>query len=111
MGDPNAPDVAVRRDGEECVVTIEGEIDVANADRLAATMLDGVEVSPVTVIDVSGCDFMDSAGIRALTQGLRRFEEAGSEVRLVVAPRGSVRRVLDITAITEQFPFAEANPA
>lgn len=106
LDEPGDLSVVAHRDGDTCVLVVEGEIDLASADRLAdAIWAPSNEVVPFTVVDLSRCGFLDSAGVRALTSALRQLEAAGSAVRLVVAPSGSVRRILEITAIIDQFPF------
>ena len=104
-------DVRVRDQVSERVVVVGGEIDATNADQLMEAMREGELVAPVTVVDLSTCRFMDSAGVRALTQGLRRLQAAGSEVRLLVASTGSVRRILELCAVSEQFPIVWIDPS
>jgi len=89
----------------ERVVMVEQEIDASNAEQLAQVLWNGEPVAPVTIVDLSTCRFMDSAGVRALIQGLRRLEDAGSEVRLLVASTGSVRLILELCAVSVQFPM------
>jgi anti-anti-sigma factor len=63
------------------VVTVAGEIDMSNADRfrdalgLAAAAADGGSF----VVDLTGVEYLDSAGVHAL------FEHA-AQIRLVAGP-------------------------
>ena len=63
------------------VVTVAGEIDMSNADRLrdalglAAATADGGSF----VVDLTGVEYLDSAGVHAL------FEHA-SRIRLIAGP-------------------------
>lgn len=108
--DLNILDVEVRDQVTERVIVVAGEVDAANADQLMKAVWDEEMVAPVTVVDLSNCHFMDSAGVRALTQGLRRSKAAGLDVRLLVASSGSVRRVLELCAISDQFPIVWIDP-
>lgn len=49
---------------------------------------------PGLIIDLSGLDFLDGAGLNALVGAIRRAREQRTQVALVVSP-GSVRNVLD----------------
>lgn len=100
-------DMQVRGRLPERVVVVEHEIDASNAEQLAQVLWNGESVAPLTVVDLSTCRFMDSAGVRALIKGLRRLEDAGSEVRLLVASTGSVRRVLELCVVSAQFPMVQ----
>jgi anti-anti-sigma factor len=78
------------------VVTLPGEIDLANADRVGADL--NAAFGPgvgVVVADMSGTRFSDSSGIRELVLAHKRARASGTLFRVVVGP-GEVRRVLDI---------------
>jgi len=78
------------------VVTLPGEIDLANADRvgedLNAAFRPGVGV---VVADMSGTRFCDTSGIHALVMAHKRAKAGNTEFRVVAGP-GEVRRVLEI---------------
>jgi anti-sigma B factor antagonist len=50
--------------------------------------------------------FLDSTGLSVLIAGLKRCQSSGGELRLV-APRPNVRRVLEITGLTETFHISD----
>ncbi len=50
------------------------------------------------MIDLSGCTFLDSAGIRTLMGAARELSEAGRTLRLVTADPG-ILRLLEITGV------------
>ncbi|MEV2243078.1 STAS domain-containing protein [Streptomyces sp. NPDC049970] len=60
-----------------------------------------------TVVDLSGVDFADSAGLHALLHAQRKYDKAG--VTLVVAGPLSVkvRRLLEVTGTLGAFRFAD----
>ncbi|MFJ1901222.1 STAS domain-containing protein [Streptomyces sp. NPDC088115] len=60
-----------------------------------------------TVVDLSGVDFADSAGLHALLHGQRKHDQAG--VTLVVAGPLSmkVRRLFEVTGTLGVFRFAD----
>jgi anti-sigma B factor antagonist len=75
------------------VVTVAGEIDMSNADRfrdalgLAAAAVPGGSF----VVDLTGVDYLDSAGVHAL------FGHA-SRIRLIAGPR--LEPVLTVTGLS-----------
>ena len=77
------------------VVHVSGELDLATAPRLEEALAD---LSAETlVIDLSGCTFLDSAGIRTLI-GAARERSGPSKLRLVTADPG-ILRLLEITGV------------
>ena len=82
------------------VVTVAGEIDMSNADRfrdalgLAAAAVDGGSF----VVDLTGVEYLDSAGVHAL------FEHA-ARIRLVAGPLLepvlTVSGLADITSVED----------
>ena len=82
------------------VVTVAGEIDMSNADRfrdalgLAAAAADGGSF----VVDLTGVEYLDSAGVHAL------FAHA-SRIRLIAGPLLepvlTVSGLSDITSVSE----------
>lgn len=96
--------------GAWCLVAVTGELDLANAPRLRQ------EVHRLTaggharlVLDLSGVEFIDSAGLGVVVGALKRVRTQGGALR-VVTPPAHVRRVLDLTRldrILDLYPDAE----
>jgi anti-sigma B factor antagonist len=77
------------------VVHVSGELDLATAPRLEEAL--AAATGEQLVIDLSGCTFLDSAGIRTLVAAAR--DRAGaSPLRIVSADPGIVR-LLEITGV------------
>ena len=87
---------------DRAVVHVSGELDIATAPDFETAVREQLAQGPV-VLDLSGLDFMDSSGVRALDAVLR---EDGS---LVLRPELTelVRQVLDITGLLGELPFEE----
>jgi anti-anti-sigma factor len=81
------------------VVTLPGEIDIANAagvvEELNAAFDGG---AAVVVADMSGTRFCDTSGIHALVMAHKRATAKDVRFRVVVRP-GEVRRVLEIVRL------------
>jgi anti-anti-sigma factor len=93
-------DTSIRREGEQAVLAVGGEVDIATADSFRQALLDA-QRSRRVVVDLSGVTFMDSAGVNALVGAYHRVS-AGDELRLV-GLRPNVRRVFEITGLLEVF--------
>jgi anti-sigma B factor antagonist len=87
------------------VVTVAGEVDVETSpvleERLTSVLDQGHSSIRIDLRDVS---FLDSTGLSALISCLKRCRAAEGELRLV-APRPNVRKVLEITGLTDVFPI------
>ena len=79
------------------VATIRGEVDLSNADRLLDELMARVGATPWLVVDLSGCSYLDSAGLRVIARVDVRCRDVGSGLRLVVERGGSIDRVLAMT--------------
>lgn len=100
--------VAVARVGDERLVVIRGELDLAVVDRLwgclGPLLADGT--GPL-VLDFSGVSFVDSSGINVLT---RAHYALGGEPGSVVVrdPSPQVRRVLELSGVDSYITVVPA---
>jgi anti-anti-sigma factor len=90
------------------VVEAEGEIDMATAPQLGDALGAVSDRATRVVVDLSAVSFLDSSGLNALVHAQR--ELAGREVSFrVVSPKDQVvRRVLEITQLTEELGVVES---
>ena len=99
--------LAVHRSDVDGVRLFEvfGELDLATAPRLCA-LLDAARAERVrrVVIDLTGVDFCDSTGLRALMGASTELRHAGGRLALAVLPNGGVARLFDISGIRESLP-------
>ena len=56
------------------------------------------------VVDLTGCDFIDSSGIRALLIGRQAAEDNGGTLALAAA-KPQVVRILDVTGVASALPI------
>jgi anti-anti-sigma factor len=82
-------------------VRLTGELDLLTAGRLRDVLV-GLP-GPSIVVDVSGLEFIDAAGLSALVLGLQREERDGDGERClsVKGARGLVRRVIELGGLGE----------
>jgi anti-sigma B factor antagonist len=78
------------------VLHVSGDLDLATAPRLEEAVADAGSAAPI-VIDLSGCTFLDSAGMRSLVNTSRSIQPEGRVHVVTTDPR--ILRVLEITGI------------
>jgi anti-sigma B factor antagonist len=86
------------------VVAAPEEIDITNAGRLRAALLEAAARGHGTfVVDMSLTRFCDSSGLQALVAAHRRARAENSEVLLVI-PDTAVLRVFALTGMDRAIP-------
>lgn len=92
-------------DGEVLTARITGEIDLSNASDLEETIVDAVPNTALgMVIDLTGVEYLDSAGVRMLVHLVERFRWR-QQVMRAAAPDGSrVRGVLSMAGADSVIP-------
>ena len=75
---------------------VVGEIDAHTAPEISEAVAQAT--TPTLEIDLSGVDFVDSSGLRALIEAHQRFEASGGSLTLV-RPSAVVARLFDISGV------------
>jgi anti-sigma B factor antagonist len=93
------------KDGTQ-TVSVAGEVDLSSAPRLAeviwrARRQAGVS-SPRVVVDLSGVEFMDTAGLEVLMEEWNDSRQSDGRMCLV-AQEGPIMRLLEVTGQGELF--------
>lgn len=86
-------DVAVEQLDDRVVVHVEGDLDMASADAFEQAV-SPVTSAPHVVLDLGGCTFLDSTGMRLIAATVQQAPRVS-----IVASDPGVRRVLEITAV------------
>lgn len=88
-------------------LVLSGELDLASADRLKAT-LEGIcsGATGAVTIDLSRVSFIDSTGLHALLAAQKLCEEHGCAFSLTPGPP-AVQRLFELTGVLEVLPFQE----
>jgi anti-sigma B factor antagonist len=95
--------LSTERAGARAVVSIKGELDAYSAPGLEEEV-SGLLADSVSelVFDLSETKFLDSSGLRAILTAQRRLADRDGKLALR-APSEPVRRLLDITGLTDHF--------
>lgn len=100
----NDPGIAVHESDADGVRLLEvfGELDLATAPRMCAA-LDAARRLRVKrlVIDLTGVDFCDSTGLRALLGASTELRVSGGRLAVACLPGGPVARLFDIVGARE----------
>src|SRR6266566_1900650 len=86
------------------VVTAPEEIDITNAARLRAALLEAAaHGSRTLVVDMAQTQFCDSAGLNVLVRAHKRAQTDGGELLLVICT-AAVLRIFAVTGIGHLIP-------
>jgi anti-anti-sigma factor len=81
-----------------CVVAVRGRADADSADELETALRSAVDQHARVAADLSGLDYVSSAGLRALIQAARAAEVRGANFA-ICSPTPSVKRVFDMSGL------------
>lgn len=108
---PFAVDIDVTDEAETAIVRPTGEIDIATGPVLEAKVEDLVEAGiRRCAIDLTGVEFIDSAGLQMVLASRAALRRVGGEFS-VKGASPSVARILDIsgmTALLSESPAASS---
>jgi anti-anti-sigma factor len=93
-----------RRNGGVVVISAAGELDAFAAPDLSAAFTGDGAVRGL-VADLGSVSFLDSTALGVVVRELRAANQRGCEAR-VVLPRGSARRIFEITTLDRVLPVA-----
>jgi anti-sigma B factor antagonist len=81
-----------------------GELDLATAPRLCAA-LDAARIHRVNrlVVDLTGVDFCDSTGLRALIGASTEIRVGGGRLAIACLPDSAVSRLFDMVGARESL--------
>jgi anti-anti-sigma factor len=93
------------------VLSVEGQLDAATVGGFEQPLLQAVESGENVIVDLSACNFIDSAVIAALVLAKRCMRPYGTSLRLVGGDVSQPLRALEIAGLQGQvavFPSLTA---
>ena len=90
--------VTFSRLGDAEVVSLAGEIDMANAPSIGRRIVQHTAAADAVLVDLTLVSFLDSAGVRLLDGLVGDLDDRGTPIRFVVGERGPVRMTLQLCA-------------
>ena len=97
----------VRATSRGHVVSVAGEIDLANACEFAETL--GQFPNGDVSVDLSDVEFFDSSGLNALLAAHRHISRRGAELRVQRVP-SNVMKIFELTGLDEVLHI-DASPS
>jgi anti-sigma B factor antagonist len=103
-----SPATFATREGDKggtWILAVAGEIDVATSPELRRELHQLADREPACLIlDLSNVTFIDSSGLGVLVGALKRLrEEDRGDILVLEGLQEPVRKVFDITGLTELF--------
>jgi anti-sigma B factor antagonist len=95
--------VTFGRFGDAELVTLAGEIDLANAPAIAKEIAAHTTTAGAVLVDLTGVSFLDSAGVRLLDGLAGDLDDQDRPVRFVVGESGAARMTLELCAFREDL--------
>jgi anti-sigma B factor antagonist len=84
------------------VVRLRGQLDAADTAGVTAALADVVARHPDIIIDLTGLEFIDCSGLRALAGVREQARRAGGGL-LLASPQRLVLRVLALSGLADVF--------
>jgi anti-anti-sigma factor len=83
------------------IVRVSGEIDLSNAARVRDAIGAAIPDLPVVVVDLTGTEYLDSAGIAMLFRLAGRLDYNRQKLELVVPTDAPIRAVIRLTNLDQ----------
>lgn len=90
--------------GERIIISLQGELDLANALTAEAKLDEALLLGKEVVVDLGELEFLDSTGISLIVTALARPE--GSRLSFVPSRNPGVRRLFALTGLDSRVPTA-----
>ena len=87
------------------LVAVVGELDCATAPRLLGALAEMAEPGRVILVDLSGTEFIDCAGLAPLVAACEHQRELGGDL-VLDAPTRAVSRVIECTHLDKVMTVA-----
>ena len=85
------------------LVVASGDLDISATPRLSTVLaISSAGAGGRVVLDLTDVAFIDSTALGTILKAAAQLDEAGTTLA-VVAPEGPVRRLLEMTNLTQRF--------
>jgi anti-sigma B factor antagonist len=100
-------------DGPVPLIRLDGELDLSTVTQLTGAIERAAAPArrPRLVVDLTGLEFCDSTGLRALICAVREVEVLGGRVVVAVAPDGPLDRLVELAGLREFLRVADSPEA
>jgi anti-sigma B factor antagonist len=98
--------ITVDTEPRAVVVSAGGELDAFVGPDMTAAFDEAI-TAPRIVADLSAVSFMDSTILGLLVRAVREVDARGGQIR-VVLPRGTARRIFELTTLDRVLPVSDS---
>ncbi len=97
-------DLDISHQGGVVLVRLAGEIDMSNAGEVSSAIAQGTPNDALgVVLDLSGVEYLDSAGIHLLYRLRESLRARGQALKLVIPPDSAVNGALRLAGVEGQI--------
>ena len=97
----------LREEQEVAVAQLSGEVDLSNAEAIAARLTELPNLAHGLVVDLGEVEYMDSTAIALLHELAARLRRRSQRLIVVCPPDCAPRRVLELTALDTTIPVLD----
>ncbi|MGH7694465.1 MAG: STAS domain-containing protein [Gemmatimonadaceae bacterium] len=98
---------AIHKEGDVCVVSVEGQLIVGNRQELKQKVLDEIERGERKfLVDFSQTGYIDSSGLGVLVSLSKKIREHGGELRLTNLNE-DLKTLFELTKLDTLFQIAD----
>lgn len=90
-----------------CVINLEGRFDAHHVDSVKDELNNALLKTNKLVVNLDGVNFMDSAALATLVQGMKHSRQAGGDLR-VCSLQQPVRIIFELTRLDKAFVLYES---
>ena len=98
--------VRIDRSASIATIVAGGELDAYGAPELSEAFSQLAQ-DPRVVVDLGAVSFLDSTALGVVVRSVRAIAERGDDSR-VILPRGTARRIFEITTLDRVLPVVES---
>jgi anti-anti-sigma factor len=99
--------VTASEHGASLVLSISGEVDISNIERIAEVIYALPNTDAGLLIDLSEVSYLDSSAVSLLHDLVMRLRKRAQQLIVVSPPQSPPRRVLELTALYLNAPVAD----
>jgi anti-anti-sigma factor len=92
-------DVRISKPDGVTLLEVEGRVDSMNANQLGSVLDEQIDDGDIhIVLDLSGVEYMSSAGLREIVSALKKVKRSRGDVR-IAQPTPRVREILEMAGL------------
>lgn len=104
-------EVEVQVEGRAVVASVRGRVDTVSAQAFEKELSGALNrEETLLVIDLSGLEYISSAGLRVILSAAKTLKARGGDIRLA-ATQGSVKKVFQISGFFSLFKHFDTRDA